>query len=435
MSTADIPFAAYADDEPFVFISYSHRDSANVFPIIKRLHDTGHRVWYDQGIDPGSEWPEYIAEKLNAAALVICFLSRNAIGSANVRREIHFALDRQKPFISVYLEDFEMSLGLQLQLGSLQAVFLHRYANPDEFHARLAKVLEPIIETAPPQSPAGRLGVATNASSTSPQLHAEDERALFAEANAALRDKSLERVLELVERTQASGEEISAQRRANWSSLKAQALYGLSRFEECAEARKEEADWLERCDPADKVRITKIRFAQAWALHRSGHAEAVASLATGVIDSGSVAGIALADWLELRANSLLRQNKHLEALSDRERVVQLREQYGADDATKLSASRVALAWALFKCGDYDRSLTVSQLSHNERVSRLGADHRGTLSSLHLMIYNLNALKRYSEALPLPEELLTRWKKVDGVTENELADAKNWLSSIQSKVGG
>ena len=32
-------FEAYTGDEPYLFVSYSHRDSAQVYPILDHLHD------------------------------------------------------------------------------------------------------------------------------------------------------------------------------------------------------------------------------------------------------------------------------------------------------------------------------------------------------------------------------------------------------------
>ena len=49
----------YEGDKEFIFISYSHKDNALVFPVIEKLAENGFRVWYDEGIDPGSEWPDY----------------------------------------------------------------------------------------------------------------------------------------------------------------------------------------------------------------------------------------------------------------------------------------------------------------------------------------------------------------------------------------
>ena len=56
--------AMYNGNEPYIFISYAHKNSDVVLPIIEALADNGFRVWYDAGIEAGTEWPEYVAEKL-----------------------------------------------------------------------------------------------------------------------------------------------------------------------------------------------------------------------------------------------------------------------------------------------------------------------------------------------------------------------------------
>ena len=63
----------YEGKEPYIFISYSHRDSKRVFPILKQLSDAGFRLWYDEGIDPGTEWPESIATHLANSTACIAF--------------------------------------------------------------------------------------------------------------------------------------------------------------------------------------------------------------------------------------------------------------------------------------------------------------------------------------------------------------------------
>ena len=53
----------YEGDEDYIFVSYAHKDSDFVLPIIDNLHDLGYRLWFDEGIEASAEWPEYI-EKL-----------------------------------------------------------------------------------------------------------------------------------------------------------------------------------------------------------------------------------------------------------------------------------------------------------------------------------------------------------------------------------
>ncbi len=131
----------YEGDKEYIFISYCHKDKAKVFPVIERLVRDGYRVWYDEGIDPGSEWPEIIANHLNGCGVCIAFISDNSLNSHNCRREINFALLKKKFFISVILESVQMSPGMEMQLFSSQSIF--RYSLSDEeFFGKLYNAAE-----------------------------------------------------------------------------------------------------------------------------------------------------------------------------------------------------------------------------------------------------------------------------------------------------
>lgn len=127
----------YEGQEPYIFISYCHKDRAAIFPIIENLARDGYRVWYDEGIDPGSEWPEIIASHLNGCTVCIAFLSVNSLNSHNCRREINFALLKNKQFISVIIEPVKMSPGMEMQISSNQAIFKYKYSTESEFYTTL----------------------------------------------------------------------------------------------------------------------------------------------------------------------------------------------------------------------------------------------------------------------------------------------------------
>lgn len=120
--SSNLPFAAYKGDELYMFISYSHKDSATVYPIIRQFHEQEYNVWYDEGIEPGIEWPEEIANALNSSSLFVVFISPNSVSSENVRNEINFALAKKLPFIAIYLCETILTPGLQLQIGSKQDI-------------------------------------------------------------------------------------------------------------------------------------------------------------------------------------------------------------------------------------------------------------------------------------------------------------------------
>lgn len=147
---------AYEGNEPFVFISYAHKDSDEVLPVIAQLQQRGYRVWYDEGIVPGSEWPENIAQHLNDCATVIAFLSPNSMDSANCRREITYALSKNKPFLGVFLAETKMSPGMELQIASQQCVMKYGYPDEGLFYEKVCSCpdLVPCKGDAPAAAPA-----------------------------------------------------------------------------------------------------------------------------------------------------------------------------------------------------------------------------------------------------------------------------------------
>ena len=125
--------SAYEGNEPYIFVSYAHKDSPSVFRIIEKLNARGYRIWYDEGIEPGSEWPEYIANHLIRAEMVLSFLTPNAVNSVNCRREVNFALSKDKPVLAIYMEKFEIPAGMELQLSSQQNVLYYNYDSEERF--------------------------------------------------------------------------------------------------------------------------------------------------------------------------------------------------------------------------------------------------------------------------------------------------------------
>lgn len=146
---------AYEGSEPYIFISYAHSDTQQVLPIISALQDRGFRIWYDAGIEAGTEWPEYIAQHVKDCGSFMAFMSHHAADSHNCRREINFAIKLRKEPLVIYLEDVELSLGMQMQLDSLQAIYRTRHSDDASFLNELcrSRLLSPCRgETTPQQS-------------------------------------------------------------------------------------------------------------------------------------------------------------------------------------------------------------------------------------------------------------------------------------------
>ena len=94
-------FKPYEGGRPFLFISYSHRQSAQVVDTVRILHDRGYRLWYDEGIPAGSDWPANIASHMRFCERVVFFLHEKALASPNCFSEIRTAARLKKPMLAV----------------------------------------------------------------------------------------------------------------------------------------------------------------------------------------------------------------------------------------------------------------------------------------------------------------------------------------------
>ena len=100
-------FKPYEGKRPYLFVSYSHRQSDEVVDTIRILHERRVRVWYDEGIPAGSDWPKNIEQHMRSAPAVLFFLSASAMASPNCRSEIRAALEQRKRVLVVPLEEAE----------------------------------------------------------------------------------------------------------------------------------------------------------------------------------------------------------------------------------------------------------------------------------------------------------------------------------------
>lgn len=121
------------DNGSYVFISYAHKDADVVLPCVQAMKNAGINIWYDEGIQAGSEWPEYIAEKVISCTKFVLFISRAYLESQNCKRELNFAISRKKDLLSVFIEDVELSPGVEMQLGTYQSIFKNRFTGDDAF--------------------------------------------------------------------------------------------------------------------------------------------------------------------------------------------------------------------------------------------------------------------------------------------------------------
>ncbi len=120
------PLPAYRGTDPYVFVSYSHADEAAVFQQIRWLQDHGVNVFYDEGISPGSEWSDALAQAIEGCAHFVYFVTPNSVASDHCRRELNFALSERRPLLAVYLQETDVPAGIRLSLDNRQAILRHK---------------------------------------------------------------------------------------------------------------------------------------------------------------------------------------------------------------------------------------------------------------------------------------------------------------------
>lgn len=133
--------AVYEGEKPYVFISYAHSDSDQVYPLIKELQNAGIRIWFDHGIVVGEEWPEEIGRHLTNCQIAIIMLSFHSVLSANVRREITMAVNERKKIIAIMIDSVDLTPGMQLQLGLCQMLSMQQLSK-EKIIEQLCSVLK-----------------------------------------------------------------------------------------------------------------------------------------------------------------------------------------------------------------------------------------------------------------------------------------------------
>lgn len=124
---------AYNGDAPYIFISYAHADSEMVYKEISLLNEMGYHVWYDEGITPGNDWTDEVADALLRCSLFLVMITPISVERKNVQNEINYAIDENKPFLAVHLNETNLRRGVKLQIGTKQAILKYKMTEEDYF--------------------------------------------------------------------------------------------------------------------------------------------------------------------------------------------------------------------------------------------------------------------------------------------------------------
>ncbi len=109
---------AYIGEEPYIFISYSHKNMERVWDTLNYIQKDGFRFWYDDGIDPGVSWDDFIAEHIQGCGYFIAFLSNEYSDSQNCIQELRYAMEMNKQILLVRIDSRKLTPGLEMRLCS-----------------------------------------------------------------------------------------------------------------------------------------------------------------------------------------------------------------------------------------------------------------------------------------------------------------------------
>ena len=117
---------AYLGKDPYIFVSYSHKDKDVVYPFIETLQKR-FNVWFDDGIHLGKDYKAEIMDHLKRCELFLFLISENSLNSDFCKKEIYFAEQKKKRFINIIIKNIELPDLFIFDYGHLQCFNLFEY--------------------------------------------------------------------------------------------------------------------------------------------------------------------------------------------------------------------------------------------------------------------------------------------------------------------
>src|SRR5262245_4797104 len=144
-----------------VFVSYSRQDNDKVLALTRKLRDAGVSMWMDvRNIDGAAMWGEEIVNAVANSKVLLLLVSKSAVNSPNVVKEVLLASERRGHILPVDLEPTEIPGSLKYALAGIQHIEYFR-GDPDEHMKSILRALE-------------RIGVAVGSSNAAPAAAPEE---------------------------------------------------------------------------------------------------------------------------------------------------------------------------------------------------------------------------------------------------------------------
>lgn len=135
-------FDVYDGDEPFCFISYSHRNTDQVYGVLNDLAERNFRLWYDDSMEIGDDFRNELLDRISRCEAFVLFISEESMASKYCGMEIITAHQLGKRIYPVQLDrDAQVPAPLKLILDNLQHV--KAYTNERRYVDKLMASLPP----------------------------------------------------------------------------------------------------------------------------------------------------------------------------------------------------------------------------------------------------------------------------------------------------
>ena len=114
---------SYEGNEPYIFVSYSHVDTDEVYSFLKHIEREKFRIWYDDTMEIGEDFREELRTKIEGCSAFLLFISKASMNSKYCGMEIITAFKNNKKIYPVYLDEaVEIPAALKMILENIQHV-------------------------------------------------------------------------------------------------------------------------------------------------------------------------------------------------------------------------------------------------------------------------------------------------------------------------
>ena len=121
----------YEGNDPFICISYHQNDRIRIQNLLQKLNYRGIRIWLNDGIAPGMDTDEIIAEHIEKCDLFIAFISAQYLGVLDTVDELNYSRDVNKEHLLIFLENTPLPAGLDMRFMRSEGIRAYEMSDED----------------------------------------------------------------------------------------------------------------------------------------------------------------------------------------------------------------------------------------------------------------------------------------------------------------